>query len=425
MKLKSFFSLIIGVTLFTSCDANCNTIKCPLSSQQGITIKTGLEVLKAQNFAILEGKRVGLITNPTGVDNQMTSVIDILHAAPNVNLVALFAPEHGVRGDYWAGDHVEDAVDPHTGVPIHSLHGSTKKPSPEMLEGIDVLVYDIQDIGCRSYTYISTMGLCMEAAAENGVAFVVLDRPNPLGGLKMEGGLVEPEFISFVSQYPIPYVYALTAGELALLLNGERMLTNGIQADLHVVPMEGWTREMLYEDTGLQWIAASPHIPHPITALFYPVSGILGELYHVSIGVGYPLPFELFGAEWINADKLAANMNALNLPGLHFRPIHYRPFYSVAQGKRIQGVQVHIMDYSVAPLSLVQFYVMQELAILHPDQKIFEHAPANRFRMFDQVSGSDEVRINFSKNYRVDDIRDFWTREVEPFREMSKKYWLY
>lgn len=418
-------TLIFGMSVFASCRAECEPTRVYFA-ERGVTVKTGIEVLRSQNFEILEGLRVGLITNPTGVDRYLKSTIDILHAAPNVNLVALFAPEHGVRGDYHAGDDVQDKRDPITGVIVHSLHGRhTRKPTPEMLEGIDVLVYDIQDIGCRSYTYISTMGLSMEAAAENGIKFIVLDRPNPLGGHKVEGGLVEPGYISFVSQYPIPYVYGLTPGELALLLNGEGMLANGIQVDLTVVPMEGWTRNMLYEDTGLQWISASPHIPHPISALMYPVSGILGELSYISIGIGYLTPFEVFAAPWIDANELANSMNALNLPGLHFRPKYIRQFYRAWVGEVIQGVQVHIMDFNAANLSLVQFYVMQELAILYPDHKVFDHADERRFRMFDQVAGCSSVRINFSKNHRVDDIRDFWTRDVEPFRQLKKQYWLY
>ena len=200
-------------------------VLCGASQAQKIRIKTGIEVLKDQNFKCLEGKRVGLITNPTGVDNQMKSTIDILHEAPNVNLVALFGPEHGVRGDVHAGDHVTDIRDASTGLPVRSLYGKTRKATPEMLKDIDVLVYDIQDIGCRSFTYISTMGLAMEAAAENGKEFIVLDRPNPVGGLKIEGNLVEDDCISFVSQFKIPYLYGLTCGELALMLNGERLET--------------------------------------------------------------------------------------------------------------------------------------------------------------------------------------------------------
>ena len=392
-------------------------------SAQNITIKTGIEVLKEQNFKILEGKRVGLITNPTGVDNNMKSTIDILDEAPNVKLTALFAPEHGVRGDAHAGDHVDDMKDPKTGLPVYSLHGKTRKPSAETLKNVDVLVYDIQDIGCRSFTYISTMGLAMEAAAENNVEFVVLDRPNPLGGEKVEGGLVDNEFISFVSQFKIPYLYGLTCGELALLLNEEKMLSK--KCKLQVVAMQGWKRNMLYEETGLQWISSSPHIPHPITALFYPISGILGELGYMSIGVGYPLPFEVFAAEWIDAEKLAQRMNELELPGLFFRPIHFKPFYATAQGKQVQGVQVHIMNYHVARLSEVQFYVMQEIAVLYPEKAIFDNADEKRFNMFDKVSGSDYLRLNFAKNNRFEDIKDFWYKEVEPFKAISKKYYLY
>lgn len=407
----------ISIILLTLCFISIT------SFAQKITIKTGIEVLKEQKFKVLEGKRVGLITNPTGVDNNMKSVIDILHEAPNVNLVALFAPEHGVRGDAHAGDTVENITDPETGLPVYSLHGKTKVPTAEMLKDIDVLVYDIQDIGCRSFTYISTMGLSMEAAAENNVEFMVLDRPNPLGGLKVEGGLVDDKVISFVSQFKIPYVYGLTCGELAQLLNGEGMLKK--QCKLHVVKMKGWKRKMTYEQTGLQWIPSSPHIPQPISAIAYPMSGILGEFGYMSIGVGYTIPFQMFAAEWIKADDLADSMNKLQLPGLHFRPIHLKPFYSVGQGKLIQGVQIHVMDYEKARLSEVNFYVMQEIAKLYPDKAIFDNANKDRYRMFDQVTGSDYVRLTFAKNNRFDDIKDFWYKETEPFKKLSKKYYLY
>jgi uncharacterized protein YbbC (DUF1343 family) len=396
----------------------------PLAAfSQKIKIRTGIEVLKEQKFKVLEGKRVGLITNPTGVDNNMKSTIDILHEAPNVKLVALFAPEHGVRGDAHAGDHVDNVTDPKTGLPVYSLHGKTRVPTPDMLKGIDVLVYDIQDIGCRSFTYISTMGLAMQGAAENNIEFIVLDRPNPLGGLKVEGGLVDDKFISFVSQFKIPYVYGLTCGELAMLLNGENMLSK--QCKLQVVKMKGWKRKMIYEETGLQWIPSSPHIPQPVSAVFYPVSGILGELGYLSIGVGYTIPFQMFAAEWLKAEDLAANLNRLHLPGVHFRPMYLKPFYSVGQGKQLEGVQVHIMDYQKARLSEIQFYVMQEIATLYPDKAVFDNANDKRYRMFDQVSGSDYVRLNFAKNNRFDDIKDFWYKEVEPFKKVSKKYYLY
>ncbi len=411
MKLKYLFTLSLAGLLAVNVSA------------QKIRIKTGIEVLKEQNFKILEGKRVGLITNPTGVDNDLKSTIDILHEAKNVKLVALFGPEHGVRGDVHAGDHVDNSNDPSTGVPVYSLYGKTRKATPDMLKGIDVLVYDIQDIGCRSFTYISTMGLAMEAAAENNIEFVVLDRPNPVNGLKIEGNVVEDGYYSFVSQFKIPYVYGLTCGELAMMLNNENMLKK--QCKLHVVKMKGWKRKMDYTQTGLQWVPASPHIPHAHSAEFYPVSGILGELGYMSIGVGYTIPFQMFASEWIKADEFAAKMNSLNLPGIKFRPIHLNPFYAVGQGKNLQGVQVHITDYKKAALSEIQFYIMQEVAELYPDKAVFNNADNKRFNMFDKVSGSDQIRLRFAKNNRFEDIKDYWYKDVESFKKLSKKYYLY
>ena len=388
-----------------------------------IVVKTGIEVLKAQRFELLEGKRVGLITNPTGVDDGLRSTVDILNEAPNVELVALFGPEHGVRGDAHAGDHVGNQTDPVTGLPVYSLYGKTRKPTPEMLRGIDVLVYDIQDIGCRSFTYISMMGEAMAAAAENGIEFVVLDRPNPLGGRKVEGPLVQDGFFSFVSQYRIPYVYGLTCGELAMLLNGEGMI--GKPCNLHVVAMEGWKRDMVYEDTGLQWIPSSPHIPQAETAFFYPASGIVGDFGYLSIGVGYTIPFQMFAAEWIDAEQFADSLNALKLPGVIFRPIHVKPFYSVGQGKQLHGVQVHLTKYPDAPLTDIQFYVMQEIARLYPDRAVLANADTARFRMMDQVTGSDYVRKTFAARNRFEDIRAYWYKDVAPFRTLSRKYYLY
>lgn len=390
---------------------------------QKIRIQTGIEVLKQSNFKILEGKRVGLITNPTGVDNQLKSTIDILHEAPNVNLVALFGPEHGVRGDVHAGDHVDNSSDPTTGLPVGSLYGKTRKATPDMLKGIDVLVYDIQDIGCRSFTYISTMGLAMEAAAENNIEFVVLDRPNPLGGLKVEGNLAEDGYISFVSQFKIPYLYGLTCGELAQMLNGEKMLAK--QCKLSVVKMKGWKRKMDYTQTGLQWIPSSPHIPHAHSAFFYPVSGIVGELGYLSIGVGYTIPFQMFAADWIKAEEFASALNKLNLPGVHFRPMHLKPFYSVGVGTQMQGVQVHLTDYQKANLSEIQFYVMQVIAQLYPDKAVLANANDKRFDMFDKVSGSNQIRLLFAKNNRFEDIQAYWNKDVEAFKKLSKKYYLY
>jgi len=391
-----------------------------LSARQ---VKTGIEVLRAQNFRMLEGKRIGLITNPTGVDNQLKSTIDILHEAPNVKLVALFGPEHGVRGDVHAGDKVDNSADPKTGLPVYSLYGKTRKATPEMLKGIDVLVYDIQDIGCRSFTFISTMGLAMEAAAENNIEFVVLDRPNPLGGEKTEGNLTEEPFISFVSQFKIPYLYGQTCGELAWMLNEENLLKK--KCKLTVVEMKGWNRKMSWEDTGLEWVVASPHIPNKQSSYFYPVTGILGELGYVSIGVGYTLPFEIIGAPWIKGDELATAMNKLNLEGLVFRPIYFKPFYATFKDENCQGVQIHIMNYKKAKLSEVQFYIMQELNKLYPDKAVFDHANKDRYDMFDKVSGSDQIRLRFAKQHSFADIKDYWYKDVDNYRKLAKKYFIY
>ncbi len=387
------------------------------------TTLTGIEVLRRDNFKRLEGKRVGLITNPTGVDASLKSTIDILHEAPNVQLVALYGPEHGVRGDVHAGNTIGNSTDPTTGLPVYSLYGKTKKPTPDMLKGIDALVYDIQDIGCRSFTYISTLGLAMEAAAENNIEFIVLDRPNPLGGEKIEGNTVKKGYSSFVSQFKIPYIYGLTCGELAQLLLGEKMVTP--RCRLTVVPMENWRRNMDFTQTGLPWVAPSPHIPHPYSASYYPLSGIVGELDFLSIGIGYTLPFQLFAASWIDANRLASRMNALQLPGLQFRPIHFKPFYAFGKGAQLQGVQVHILDYSEARLSEVQFYILQELAILYPEKKAFNEQNRKRWNMFDKVCGSNQIRQHFSRRYRFDDIKEYWYKDVEEFRLLSQKYYLY
>lgn len=410
-KSISLVAIIIGLVI----SANINA--------QKIKVKTGIEVLKETNFKSLVGKRVGLITNPTGVDNNLKSTIDILHQAGGVQLVALYGPEHGVRGDVHAGDKIETFTDPNTGVPVYSLYGATRKPTIDMLEGVDVLVYDIQDIGCRSYTYISTMYLAMQAAAENDIEFMVLDRPNPLGGNKVEGNLVEDGFVSFVSQLKIPYVYGLTCGELANIIIGEGMIDKPCK--LSVVKMKKWRRKMNFEDTGLPWVPTSPHIPFAHSAYFYPVSGILGELGYMSIGVGYTLPFEMFAAEWIDAEKMAKELNRRNIAGVDFRPIHLKPYYAVGQGKNYQGVQIYLRNFDKARLSDIQFYVMEVAAELYPDKKVFEHAAEDRFNMFDKVSGSDYVRKEFSKNHRFADIKDFWTKDEESFRKLSKRYYLY
>ncbi len=394
----------------------------PWAIQATGQVKPGIEVLRERGFDILQGKRVGLVTNPTGVDSRLRSTIDILYG--NVDLRLLFAPEHGVRGEFSAGDHVGDRVDDRTGIPVVSLYGSSRKPDAEALGQVDVIVYDIQDLGVRSYTYISTMGLVMEAAAGHDKEVVILDRPNPLGGLRVEGPPVEEGYHSFVSQYNIPYVYGLTCGELARYLNGEGLLAGGVHCNLHVVPMEGWTRSMTFGDTKLPWVPTSPHIPSKEAAFGYPATGIIGELDGSMIGIGYTLPFQVLVTDAVPAEALADAMNGLGLNGLIFRPIHLRPYYTDRKGQTLQGVQVHITDPARAPLTEVQFWFLQEAHRLDPEFDPFR-GREDRYRMFDQVCGSDRMRTSLMKDYNFKPLTTYWNGQARNFRERAAGYTLY
>ncbi|MEX0721683.1 MAG: DUF1343 domain-containing protein [Balneolaceae bacterium] len=395
-----------------------------LGQSQKLTVKTGIEVLAANNFELLKERKVGLITNATGINKDLVSTVDLIFNAPGVELIALFGPEHGVRGEFAAGAKIASYTDEVTGLPVSSLYGATRKPTTEMLKNIDVLVYDIQDIGVRSYTYISTMGLAMEAAAENDIEFVVLDRPNPLGGERVEGNVVEEGYFSFVSQYPIPYIYGLTAGELAKMIQNEGWLIGSEKVNLTVVPMQGWKRNMTFEETGLPWIPTSPHIPHVYSPYFYVSTGIMGELAVFSEGVGYTTPFQVLGAEWIDERILTQKMNALELSGVKFRPVVFKPFYGRDAGKVLHGAEIHFTDYSKADLMMIQFWFMQVHHELHPDKKIFETAET-RHAMFDKVNGTNQVRLRFGMNFKVADIHDYLHKDVEPFQKKSSPYYLY
>ena len=420
--MKKLFVAILSAALLLSVSV--------ISYAKQPVVKPGIEVLRESGFQRLVGKRVGLVTNPSGVDSQLRSTIDILYNAPGVNLVALYGPEHGVRGDVYAGGAVTDTKDAKTGLPVHSLYGSTRKPTKEMLQGIDIMVYDIQDVGARSYTFISTLGLVMEACGELGIEVMVLDRPNPLGGRKIEGCYVEPGFHSFVSQYKIPYVYGLTVGELAEPINEEGLNRGqkGNQAPakckLWVVPMEGWTRDMLYEDTGLPWILPSPNIPFEDTPMYYVSSGICGELSgFMNIGIGYTLPFQIFGATWLDPEKLKTRLESYNLPGVSFRTIWFKPFSGSAKGQLVGGVQYFFTDYEKARLTEVQFHVIQAVAELYPDKKAFEVISGKG--LIDKVCGTDYVSLQLSKTYKAADILKYWRKDEESFRALSQKYYLY
>lgn len=310
-------------------------------------VRTGLDVWEAEQFRALRGLRVGAIVNPTSVDGRFRHLADLLRAAPGVTLAALFGPEHGVRGEVQYMEAVGEARDPRTGVAVHSLYGSTAeslRPRPEWLAGLDVVVFDIQDVGARYYTYVYTLALAMEACAKAGVRFVVLDRPNPLGGERVEGNLVEPGFRSFVGLYPLPNRHGMTLGELARMLNAEERFG----CDLAVVPCLGWSRRMRWADTGLPFIPPSPNMPTPDTAQVYPGMCLL-EGTNVSEGRGTCRPFEQFGAPYLDAQAIAEALERHALPGLRVRPVHFVPTWDKHRGVGCAGAFLHVVDPAVFP----------------------------------------------------------------------------
>lgn len=387
-------------------------------------VRLGNEVLAASGFKALRGKRVGLITNPSGVNRNLESTIDVLRSAPGVQLVALFGPEHGIYGDVPAGDKIQSRTDERTGLPVHSLYGATRKPSPEMLRGLDALLYDLQDTGCRSYTYISTMGLAMEACGEAGVEFIVLDRPNPLGGLRVEGPLLEEAFRSFVSQWDVPYVYGMTCGEVARMINGEGWIKKPCR--LTVVPMKGWKRRMVWSDTGLPWVPASPHVPHGESPLFQVASGMLGEIGGISTGIGYTLPFQCIAGPGIRPQDLAAALNAHNLPGIRFKPITFKPYYGAFKEEVIGGVQIFFTDPARAPLTAVNFYALETLKKT-AGLDLFDQAikAKKSFAMFDKVNGTDATRKALQAGTSATEIVAGWAPGEQGFRKQRQKYLIY
>lgn len=407
---RNKFYLLLTLTLLFLPVAN---------AQQMPQIRLGIDRLVMSPPEFILGKKLGLITNPTGMSGNLRSTIDLLYTDNRFQLTALFGPEHGVRGDVFAGKKVADYKDPKTGVPVYSLYGETRKPTPEMLKNVDVLIFDIQDIGIRPYTYIYTMALAMEAAKEKGIPFLVLDRPNPLGGLLVEGPVLEPKFKSFIGMYPIPYIHGMTVGELAQLFNDEY----GIHCDLTVIPMQGWRREMLFSQTGLIWVPTSPHLPHPETSFFIAATGGFGELGTISEGVGTPLPFEICGAPWIDGNKLAQEMNGYNLPGVFFRPLSFKTYYLRFVKQACSGVQIHITDLTQFEPMRVQIHLLTALKKLFPEYDYFKES--KRISSFNKAMGSDKIMQQIQAGKSAQEIISSWKKDVAHFRKIRQKYLLY
>ncbi|WP_282033306.1 exo-beta-N-acetylmuramidase NamZ family protein [Metabacillus indicus] len=378
-------------------------------------VTPGVEVLLKDEKELLKGKKVGLITNPTGIDSNLNSIVDQLHNDPEIELTALFGPEHGVRGDAQAGSYVEFYIDEKTGLPVYSLYGNTKKPTPEMLENVEILLFDIQDVGTRYYTYIYTMAYAMEAAKENNIPIVVLDRPNPQGGDSVDGPVLEPETASFIGLYPIPTKHGMTVGELASLFNEEF----NIGADLTVVKMKGWKRSMDYDDTGLPFVLPSPNMPTVSTAFVYPATGLI-EGTNLSEGRGTTKPFELIGAPFINSTDLAAELNALSLPGVKFRAASFTPTFSKHAGKLSHGVEVYVTDreeFDAVPTGL---HIIKTVHDMYPED--FEFLSNN---FFDKLIGNTWTRPMILEGAAVSDITDKYKKDLDAFKKVRKEYLIY
>lgn len=386
-------------------------------------VQVGAELLLSENYLhLIKNKRLGLITNHTAVNSQMISTIDLLKqnsSKHGFKLQALFAPEHGITGSAHASESVKDEKDP-DGIPIYSLHGKTRRPTKQMLSEVDILLYDIQDIGSRSYTYITTLFYAMEEAAKLKIPVIVLDRPNPINGLVIDGPMLEEQWRSMVGYVNVPYCHGMTIGELARYFNTE----HHIQCSLEVVPMKGWQRSMTFQDTGLPWIPTSPYIPEATTAFYYPMTGILGELKMVNTGIGYTLPFKLVGAPWIDAKLFAKHLNHQHFPGVYFEPFYYRPFYGRFAHEDCEGVLIVVTNpLTYKPVS-TQYLLIGILKSLYPEK--FKEALAHstdRKNMFCKVNGTDKIYhiISQEKNI-VWKLRSFQEKERQDFSQLRKKY---
>lgn len=381
------------------------------------TVKTGSQILVQDHLSTLRGARIGLVTNPTGLDSTLRPTLDILLEA-GLNVTALYGPEHGIRGDAPAGAVVASGTDPLTGIPVYSLYGDTKKPTPEMLAEIDVLLFEIQDAGARFYTYTWTMAYCMQAAAENNKRMIVLDRPNPISGEAVEGGLVRPGLETFVGLYPIPTRHGMTHGELAQWLNGRF----GWTCDLTVIPMEGWSRSMYWEETGLPFVPPSPATNMPSMLQLYPGTCFI-EGVNLSEGRGTSLPFQVFGAPWLNERAVVAELTLRALPGVLFRPHYFTPLTSKHEGKFCRGVQIHVLDkHALKPVELGA-HILDVVRQLHPDQ--FEWVKGSTRHWIDLVSGSSLLREAIDAGASIEPVLAAWREEAAAFKAAAAPFLLY
>lgn len=386
-------------------------------------VLVGIDVLTQGGYnSQLKGKRIGLITNHTAISSKRESTIDVLKRMAKIQgftLAALFAPEHGLNGSIHAEERVDDAFDADK-IPVYSLYGKTKRPTAEMLREIDLLIYDIQDVGTRSYTYISTLFYVMEEAAKRTISVMVLDRPNPINGVVVDGPMLEMKWRSIIGYINVPYCHGMTAGELAQFFNNEYK----IGCNLTVVPMQHWNRKMSFNDTGLVWIPTSPQIPESTTPLYYPATGLLGELSLVNIGVGYTLPFKIIGAPWIDAQQFANALNRQKFSGIHFEPFHFKPFYGKFAHEECHGVLLVVTDSLRYKPVNTQYLLIGMLKGLYPAK--FKKAMVeskNRKEMFCKATGTEEIyRILAEEKNIVWKLRSHQEKERANFLAIRKKY---
>ncbi len=385
-------------------------------------VSTGIDVFFSEShFDRLKGKRIALLTNHTGVDSQKRSTFQLFkERAGEYQIVAIFSPEHGLQGQHYAFESVKHGEE--KGIPVYSLHGETRRPKPEMLKDVDVVIYDIQDTGVRAYTYPTTLFYMMEEAAKRGIEVIVLDRPNPINGIIVDGPMLEEKWRSFIGYINVPYCHGMTIGELALYFNGEYK----IGCKLSVIPMKGWSRSMSYRATGLAWIPPSPNVPEADTPFFCPSTGILGELQIMNIGIGFTLPFKIVGAPWVSGKEFAEKLNAQKLPGVHFQPFYFRPFYGLYKGQDCQGVLIEITNQKTyRPLS-VQYMLMGMLKSLYPKEFSTRLLESKNKDLFCKANGTEAVYdILVNEKYPAWKLISLHKEEREAFLEVRKNYLLY